>query len=138
MKDTSTPRPVGRPPKNGRPTGISAPESFVDAVTSWGSASMKLTDRIEGLVVIGLKVAPRHHQPITATYTGPATHMRANLSPEVARKVLQPVRAKRTTITRRMMTLLHYAMLSEGVELALKAAGMLDDGSQDLHRTGTT
>ncbi|MBC7299788.1 hypothetical protein [Nocardia salmonicida] len=110
----------------------------MQAVASWGPASMSVTDRIEALVEIGFKVAPRHHRPITATYTGPATHIRANLSPEVARKVLQPVRAKRTNITRRMMTLLHYAMVSEGVELALEAAGMLSDGTEELHRTGTT
>ncbi|WP_225730985.1 MULTISPECIES: hypothetical protein [unclassified Nocardia] len=82
-------------------------------------------------------MAPRHHRPITATYTGVMEHVYANLTPEVARKVLGPVRTGRTTITRRMMTLLHYAMLDQGVELALEAAGMLPTEEQLEQRTGT-
>jgi len=114
---------------------VSVPQSFADAVNSWGPEYSK-TDRVEELVKIGLTVAPRHHRPITAAYTGDQTHLYANLSPEVKRSFLAPVRAGRTTISRRMMTLLHYAMLDQGVQLALEAAGMLVP-QQPLRRTGT-
>lgn len=137
MKDDSaTPRPVGRPRKNGRRVGFAAPETFAAAVDSWGPQFTRHTDRVEALVKIGLQVAPRHYKPIDATYTGEQTHIYANLTAEVGQKVLRPVRSGRTTITRRMMILLHYAMVSEGVELALSAAGMLDTG-HELKRTGT-
>ncbi|MEU6562564.1 hypothetical protein [Nocardia nova] len=137
MKDDSgTPRPVGRPRKNGRRVGFAAPSAFADAISSWGPEYRFDTDRVEALVKIGLKVAPRHHRPITASYTGEQVHVYANLTQEIASKVLGPVRAKRTSITRRMMTLLHYAMVAEGVELALEAAGMLPT-EQPLERTGT-
>lgn len=134
---TAAPSTGGREAKGGTPIGVLVPEGFRDAIESWGPQYRTKTERVEALLEIGLKIAPRYDKPLAATYAGHKVRVNANPPPEISRRAMAPVRRKKTSITHRVMTLLHAAMVAEEVELALQADWRHDSSSRTLEKTGT-
>ncbi|WP_280381369.1 hypothetical protein [Nocardia wallacei] len=84
------------------------------AVNDWGQQYKTQTERLEAALEIGLAAAPRGaYGPVDARYSGETEYVTVNLPPDLARRVLRPVAAKKVSITRRLFTLLHFAMQAE-------------------------
>ena len=122
----------GRPAKDGTRIGAQLPADLVDAANDWISTQgLKPGEGVEALLMDGLALVPAGHAPIPGYKQG-KKYIWGYPAPELYAKVHEPVSRNETSMTRRMLRLLHYALLAKGYDLPnLTSAG------QQLKKTGT-